>query len=391
VGWTIDPPVLPWPTNLTGPETVVINTDFDIMWDAPGGGVGEDFFEDFEGGTIPTGWLAIDQDGDGYNWENSMESAQVMDAYEGTGCIASASYVNDPGLALNPNNYLITPPIEIGSGSVLTYYHDAQDPAYADDFYYVKLSTTGTAIGDFSETLWSGTTPADWTLVSIDLDDYAGNTCYIAFQHTNCTDEFWMKLDNVAVSSTKTKSQFTPPVIGTTNKGMPFRTTGMSETEIEEALANYSPSKATKALLGYNVYRKFNTGSWQLQGMVTETMYTGNVPIPGAVYTYRVTAVYDEGESDPSNEWAIDAVVGVEEYVSNATQLYPNPATNAVSITSDFNMESVTVYNFAGQVVLTQKINNTTYRVNTSNFDAGIYLFQIQTEEGRIAKRVVIE
>jgi fibronectin type 3 domain-containing protein len=125
--------------------------------------------------------------------------------------------------------------------------------------------------------------------------------------------------------------------------------------------------------------------------MVTETMYTGNVPIPGAVYTYRVTAVYDEGESDPSNEWAIDAVVGVEEYVSNATQLYPNPATNAVSITSDFNMESVTVYNFAGQVVLTQKINNTTYRVNTSNFDAGIYLFQIQTEEGRIAKRIVIE
>jgi PKD repeat protein len=84
-------------------------------------------------------------------------------------------------------------------------------------------------------------------------------------------------------------------------------------------------------------------------------------------------------------------VIGVEEQLILATQLYPNPATDHVNIESEYNMESVTVYNFAGQLILIEAVNSTTYRVNTSNFDAGIYLFQIETEEGRIAKRIIIE
>jgi hypothetical protein len=66
----------------------------------------------------------------------------------------------------------------------------------------------------------------------------------------------------------------------------------------------------------------------------------------------------------------------VEEKLATTTQLYPNPATDMVNIKSDYTIESITVYNFAGQVVLTEAVNNTTYRVNTANFDAGIYLFQ---------------
>ncbi len=81
----------------------------------------------------------------------------------------------------------------------------------------------------------------------------------------------------------------------------------------------------------------------------------------------------------------------VEEKLATTTQLYPNPASDLVNIKSDYTIESITVYNFAGQVVLTEAVNNTTYRVNTANFDAGIYLFQMETQEGRIAKRIIIE
>jgi len=81
----------------------------------------------------------------------------------------------------------------------------------------------------------------------------------------------------------------------------------------------------------------------------------------------------------------------VEPLIDNNTCLYPNPAADLVNISSDYPMQSLNVYNFAGQVVLTETINNTTYRVNTSKLDAGIYLFQIETNEGRIAKRIIIE
>ena len=77
--------------------------------------------------------------------------------------------------------------------------------------------------------------------------------------------------------------------------------------------------------------------------------------------------------------------------MATSTRLYPNPATDLVNISSDYTIESITVYNFAGQVVLTEAVNNTTFRVNTANFDAGIYLFQMETQEGRIAKRIIIE
>nr|NQU94175.1 T9SS type A sorting domain-containing protein [Bacteroidota bacterium] len=72
-------------------------------------------------------------------------------------------------------------------------------------------------------------------------------------------------------------------------------------------------------------------------------------------------------------------------------QVYPNPATDQVNIKSELTIQSISVYNFAGQIVLTESVNNTTYRVNTSKLNAGIYLFRIETKEGRIAKRIIIE
>lgn len=77
--------------------------------------------------------------------------------------------------------------------------------------------------------------------------------------------------------------------------------------------------------------------------------------------------------------------------INTTIQMFPNPATDQVNISSGYNMQTVTVYNFAGQVVLTETIDNMTYSVNTSNFDAGIYLFRIETKERSIAKQILIK
>ena len=162
--------------------------------------------------------------------------------------------------------------------------------------------------------------------------------------------------------------------------------TNLSSTSIEGDVALAWDAPATGTPNSYNIYRDN-----EMVGNTTNLSYD-DLGLASGIYEYYVIAIYDEGESDPSNTVTKTVTItGVEEQLTNTTQLYPNPATDQVNISSDYTMQSLTVYNFAGQVVLTESVDNTTFRVNTSNFDTGIYLFQIETKEGRIGKRIIIE
>jgi Leucine-rich repeat (LRR) protein len=80
--------------------------------------------------------------------------------------------------------------------------------------------------------------------------------------------------------------------------------------------------KGTKGLLGYNVYRngeQLNEETWGSSAYVDENLLNG-------VYNYYVTAVYDEGESDPSD--AVEVIINqpVIEYADSMAlvDLYNN-------------------------------------------------------------------
>lgn len=91
-------------------------------------------------------------------------------------------------------------------------------------------------------------------------------------------------------------------------------------------------------------------------------------------------------------EDSIDVVItDINSAANRKFKMYPNPAKDHVNINSESAIESITVYNFSGQVIFAEMINNTSYQINTSKLDAGIYHFQIDTKEGRIAKRIIIE
>ncbi|MCR4827788.1 MAG: choice-of-anchor J domain-containing protein, partial [Bacteroidales bacterium] len=156
------------------------------------------FFEGFES-DLTECWQNIDNDGDDYYWESSLDLD--IEGYEGDGCYMSASYVNNVG-ALNPDNWLITPALAIPSeGAKLTWYVAAQDPDWPSEFYEVKLSTSpniSSFTSVFSETLESG----DWEQRTVNIDgNWAGQTVYIAFQHHDVTNMYWMKLDNINVTA----------------------------------------------------------------------------------------------------------------------------------------------------------------------------------------------
>ena len=104
------------------------------------------FSEDFENG-IPTTWLNIDADNDGNTW---MEvTAPGVSGHNGSnGCAYSCSYFNST--ALTPDNWLITPAINLTANANLTFWVAAQDASYAAEHYGVYISTTGTATNNFT-------------------------------------------------------------------------------------------------------------------------------------------------------------------------------------------------------------------------------------------------
>lgn len=166
--------------------------------------------EDFEGSTIPSGWTTIDADNDGSNWEHSSVQEEIG-GYNSNGSVVSHSYDNNTYDALFPDNWLISPAINLSGTSSLSFWFVVAQ-AYPADHFGVYISTTSatdtsafTSIFDYTPTSVNGT----WTQQTIDLTSYAGNTVYIAFRHFDCTDQFLLALDDIVVYSGTTETMLT--------------------------------------------------------------------------------------------------------------------------------------------------------------------------------------
>lgn len=82
-------------------------------------------------------------------------------------------------------------------------------------------------------------------------------------------------------------------------------------------------------------------------------------------------------------------VDGVEETANQLASIYPNPATSQVTLEGE-NLNSVAIYNVAGQLVRVVKLNNMVNNIDM-NVEAGVYFFSIYDNNGRnIVQRVVI-
>ncbi|HXK82459.1 MAG TPA: choice-of-anchor J domain-containing protein [Bacteroidales bacterium] len=153
------------------------------------------FFEGFETAVPPACWLALDEDGDGYNWTQVPATSHTTH----TGDFAAMSQSWD-GSPLTPDNYLITPQLDINADNLeLRFWVAAQDPDYPSDKFSVMVSTTGTAPADFTEIYTETLSSEVWSEVVLSLADYNGELIYIAIRHWDCTDLFQMKLDDFLV------------------------------------------------------------------------------------------------------------------------------------------------------------------------------------------------
>ena len=149
------------------------------------------FFEDFENG-MPEDWTTIDADGDGNDWGVT----QGVSTVSGTNAAISQSYINNVG-ALTPDNWLITPKLDLDG--TMRVWLCGQDPNYPSEHFAIYLAPVDEVadVSDFTITLVPETvTTGEYVEYTADLSAYAGQQGYIAIRHFNCSDMFYLNVDD---------------------------------------------------------------------------------------------------------------------------------------------------------------------------------------------------
>jgi hypothetical protein len=157
------------------------------------------------------------------------------------------------------------------------------------------------------------------------------------------------------------------------------------------ATVTNTPANGSRALVGYNVWRALGYDVKEIIATTTETTYLDQTVEVGNLYCYQVQAVYEDCESDPSNEECI-FVSNVPDVETSAVSVYPNPSNSVVNIELTNDISQIVVYNYVGQVVYEQVITkDKTIQLNVRNYESGAYLIKFITNSGNsFTKKVAV-
>lgn len=265
--------------------------------------------EGFESAST-TGYTFIDNDNDGNNWFRATVSADNFNVHSGDATMASASYINEVG-ALTPDNWMILPSFAIptnAAGYILTWWERGQDANYAAEYYSVYVATAGRSVANFTATtpVCSSTATGNWVQKTVDLSSYAGQVINIAFRHYNCTDMFYLNIDDIYVGG---------PLAPTVSVAGPV-------TPLVNQPATYTVTTSATTLAWYVDGTDMNNNTTTL----THTFTTAGSHIVVASATNIVGTVYDTLTVN-----AVDCGAGISTFPYTEAFEAENPCWNFVS------------------------------------------------------------
>lgn len=116
-----------------------------------------------------------------------------------------------PNAGAGNNDRLISPQITLGqTGNELRFWAKAPTLAFGPETFDVEVSTTGTAVSDFTavQTNLAPAAAAEWEEFVVDLDAYAGQSIYISIRYY-AVDAFALIIDDYQVTAeTLSNEQF---------------------------------------------------------------------------------------------------------------------------------------------------------------------------------------
>jgi hypothetical protein len=378
----ISEPCLPAPLNLTGPASVENGNPIDLMWDAPG----------------MEGWM---------QWDSGENNGNGIGLGSNAGTYYCASHWMPEDLAPYAGQYLTkivfyynstdteaSFVIKVWKGPNAETELVSQTITASEEWNEVVLDTPVQI--DCSQELWFGYEVTQQYGFPAGTDDGPAVQTKGDMISFNATE--WVSMSaqygldynfNIAgYASSSAKGAAATPLVKTPVDNPTVA--NVSATTFKPETPVYAPfsveAVAAKGPSSYNVYR-----GGALIGNTAETMYSDASYGGEGEYDYYVTAVYDEGESDPSNTITVYVVTGVDENEISGLSVYPNPARDHLNIVADVNINNVMVYNFAGQVIMNEKVNTQQYVLDVNRLNAGVYMVRIDTDKGSVTKRIIIK
>lgn len=139
------------------------------------------------------GWAIYDVDGDGYSWYLANNGRSGAD--DDIAFVSDSYYYG----ALDPDNWLITPIINLGG--TMSVWMKSYSPSYLDTFaIYLTTDLNFNEVEDFNIPLVvKSVAPDEWTEYTADLSAYAGQQGYIAIRHFNSYDQYALLMDDFRV------------------------------------------------------------------------------------------------------------------------------------------------------------------------------------------------
>ena len=137
---------------------------------------------------------------------------------------------------------------------------------------------------------------------------------------------------------------------------------------------------------GYNIY----VNNELVAENISELSYQHPLSEAG-FYVVEVVALYDD-KSSVGVVKTIDAELNINENTDVSINIYPNPAKDLVKLSVVSSQYSaVRIYNVLGIMVDEIEMNSNEIEINVSEYKSGIYFINVETSNGNIIKKMIVE
>ena len=167
--------------------------------------------------------------------------------------------------------------------------------------------------------------------------------------------------------------------------------TGLDTTNVANEVISITWD-ANANVVNWNVRYRPQNGQW-----TSATANTNGYTITGLTgsTTYEIQVQANCGDGNAS-DWSASFFVttknvGINSWLENSVNLYPNPAKEYVDIriNGDVNVTSMEVYDVYGKLLNAMNVVENPTRINVSNLANGMYFVRVNTEAGAVTKTFV--
>lgn len=143
------------------------------------------------------------------------------------------------------------------------------------------------------------------------------------------------------------------------------------------------------ARLHANCDIKNSTYTWKYLG---KTSNKDSIEIPDIDKNFDVTLTAKSPKGCESTTWiTITSYVSIDGVESANINIYPNPTSRYINITSDSPVQNVVIYNMAGQQVINTNNLGAYNNIDLSNLTAGNYTIRMSLENGTtVTKKFIV-